>query len=71
MKRKLGGWCEMAVSLGVVSNKLKEFSCGIFAGQEGSEREMLKNLYCSKSLLGNGVEDTAGWRKLGVCSSDL
>jgi hypothetical protein len=28
------------------SVELKEFSCGIFVGQEGTEREKLKNLHC-------------------------
>jgi hypothetical protein len=46
--------------------ELREFSCDIFVGQEGSERGKRKNLQCSNIRYQEpAVEVTVGWGRLG------
>jgi hypothetical protein len=47
--------------------ELRELSCGIFAGQEGSWRISTVNIRYKETA----VENTKDRRKFSVCSSDL
>jgi hypothetical protein len=54
----------MAASLGG-STELREFSCGIFSGQDGSERGKLKSTVNIR-YQETAVKDTAGSRRVSV-----
>jgi hypothetical protein len=67
VKRSLGGWCEMSASLGVSCNRQLE-------GSRHSERTWARkqrNSRCSSRYQATTSEDTVGWKRLSIWSSEL
>jgi hypothetical protein len=50
----LGAKRKVTLTLTLTQKELREFSCGIFSGQEKPERGKMKNLHCYHPLPGNG-----------------